>query len=188
VLGDRERALGTLRAFRDRPGLPLYLRAEVGAWIEMLEALDPLDPGDRLLERAREQVEAARLLTAYPGDRRGLVSFVVASRWLHEHMDRDELTREDRAETLLWLGLCEIHISSSLWVSEAEWFLESAIRTAPATPWARTAYTILEAVFLEGYSGSGGTHLPAEVERRLSVLRDLVEPPTQADAAEEDPE
>jgi len=46
---------------------------------------------------------------------------------------------------------------------------------APGTVHARTAYTILEAVFVEGYSGSGGTHLPPEVERRLASLRDLLE-------------
>jgi len=175
VRGDRERALRTLTAFRERPSLPLYLQAEVGEWIEMLRQLDPDGPDGERLARARERVEAARLRTAYPGDRRGLVNFVVASRWLHEHMAGGDLGREERAETLLWLGLCEIHISSSLWVSEAEWFLESAVRTAPGTVHARTAYTILEAVFVEGYSGSGGTHLPPEVERRLASLRDLLE-------------
>jgi len=186
VRGDRDRALRTLTTFHERPDLPLYLETEVGDWIEMLRQIDLDAPPEDLLARAREQVEAARLLTAYPGDRRGLVNLVVASRWLHQHMDRAGLSREDRAETLLWLGLCEIHISTSLWVSEAEWFLESAIRTAPETPFARTAYTILEAVFIEGYSGMDGTHVPPEVDRRLATLRELLEAPERA--SEEVPE
>jgi len=175
VRSDRARALRTLRTFREREDLPLYLEAEVGAWIESLEALDLAAPEGARLARAREQIEAARLLTAYPGDRRGLVQFVVASRWLHQHLDGGELAPEALAETFLWLGLSEVHIGSSLWVSEAESFLERAIRAAPETVHARTAYTVLEAVFLEGYTGSGGTHLPPEVERRLSELRALVE-------------
>jgi hypothetical protein len=180
VRGDRDRALRTLTAFRERPDLPLYLQSEIGEWVEVLRHVE-LDAPDRdRLARAREQIHAARLLTAYPGDRRGLVNFVVASRWLHQHMADAELGREERAETLLWLGLCEVHISSSLWVSEAEWFLESAIRAAPETTWARTAYTTLEAVYTEGYSGAAGTYLPPEVERRLATLRDLLGAPESA--------
>lgn len=174
VVDDRERALATLRTFRTRSDLPLYLEESVDGWIETLLAIDPHATEAGLLASAREQIEVGRLRTGYPGDRRGLVNFVLASRWLHQHLAGEELGREDRAETLLWLGLCEVHIGTSLWVSEAEWFLEGAIRAAPETQHARAAYTTLEAVFLEGYSGSGGTHLPLEIERRLAELRALV--------------
>jgi hypothetical protein len=174
VRGDRDRARAALERFRERPDLPFYLGVEVGLWIDTLRSLDLTPPGDRLVA-ARKQIETARAVTAYPGDRRGLVRFVVASRWLHEHLGTSGLDREARAETFLLLGLCEIHISSSLWVSEAEAFLESAIRTAPGSEHARTAYAILEGFFVEGYTGSGGTHLPPEIERRLAELRALVE-------------
>jgi hypothetical protein len=174
VRGEPDRVRATLQRFRQRPDLPYYLGAEVDRWIESLRSLDLAAPGDRLA-RAREQIDAARAETAYPGDRRGLVRFVVASRWLHEYLGTGDLDPDARAETFLLLGLCEIHISSSLWVSEAEAFLESAIRTAPGSEHARTAYAILEGFFVEGYTGSGGTHLPPEIERRLAELRALVE-------------
>jgi len=175
VVDDRDRALATLASFRERTDLPLYLEAEIDGWVETLRTVDAGAGPGRLLERARDQIDAGRLRTSYPGDRRGLVNFVLASRWLHQHLAGPSLGRDERAETLLWLGLCEVHISTSLWVSEAEWFLDSAIRAAPETEHARTAYATLEGVYLEGYSGSAGTHLPPEIERRLASLRELVE-------------
>jgi len=175
VLGDRDRALRTLTAFRGRSEVPVYLDSELSSWIETLRELDPAEPTDRLLARARDQIEQARMLVQYPGDRRGLVHFVVASRWLHQSLEGRTPGREELSETMLLLGLCEIHISSSRWVSEAESFLAGAIRAAPEGASARTAYGTLEAVYLEGYTGSGGTHLPPMVERRLSSLRALLE-------------
>ena len=174
VRGDRSRAIRTFEAFRTRTDLPFYLRGEIDAWLEALRTLDPAAPPGNRLSSARKLVETARAVTAYPGDRRGLVHFVVASRWLYEHASGAELSREERAETLLWLGLCEVHVASSLWVSEAEGFLESAIHTAPESGFAREAYGVLEAVYVEGYTGSAGTHLPPEVERRLASLRERV--------------
>jgi len=174
VLGDRDRALRTLSDFRARSDVPIYLDAELKGWIVTLRALDPRMPSDRLRARAREEIEQARRLTRYPGDRRGLVHFVVASRWLHQSLAGHAVAREELSETMLLLGLCEIHISSSPWVSEAEDLLEAAIRAAPESEHARTAYATLEAAYLEGYTGSGGTYLPPKIERRLSSLRALL--------------
>ncbi len=57
---------------------------------------------------------------------------------------------------------------------QAEFYLESAIRTAPGGPFARTAYALLEQEILADYSGSAGDHLPAEVQGRLTGLANLI--------------
>lgn len=173
VLDDRPRALRALEIFRERGDLPVHLGDEVEAWVEALRAVPATAPTG--LPAARQAVREGQLRTDYPGDRRGLVQFVLASRVLHRYVRSEPDDPEALAEAFYLLGLCETHISPSLWLNEAEDFLESAVRAAPGSPHARRAYATLESVWIAGFTGSSGTHLPVEVERRLQELRGMVE-------------
>jgi len=178
VTGDGARARTHLEAFLGRPDVPRYLADDVAAWAETLAGLSAEDfavAPERRLASAREWIREAQLRTAYPGDLRGLVHSVMASWLLHLHLDEQPAERSDLAETFYLLGLCEIQISPSLWVSEVEDFLEGAIRTAPETSHAGRAYATLEAVYTRGFTGSSGTFIPPEIERRLASLRALVD-------------
>jgi len=81
----------------------------------------------------------------------------------------------ERAEPYYLLGVAEARIDRSYWLSPADLYLETAIRTAPQAPFARDAYELLERRTREGYTGSAGTHLPEDVKRNLEALRRLVE-------------
>ena len=78
------------------------------------------------------------------------------------------------AEAYYLLGLAETRVRHSSWLAEAEFQLETAIRTDPASPWAKRAFALLEEETLAGYSGSGGLHLPDDVRAKLDELRGLV--------------
>ena len=71
----------------------------------------------------------------------------------------------DHAEAYYLLGVAESYISRSHWISETEFFLETAIRTNPQSKTARKAYVVLEEYIVLGYSGSSGTHTPADVQK-----------------------
>ncbi|MBT6276692.1 MAG: hypothetical protein HOI95_21465 [Chromatiales bacterium] len=45
--------------------------------------------------------------------------------------------------------------------------MESAIRAAPQSRFARSAYKLLEDTFLDAYTGSSGEHVPAHSRERL---------------------
>ena len=174
VRDDPARTIAGLDTFRSRSDLPRYLAGEIGVWIETLER-DASVQGETGLASAREWIRRGRSRTAYPGDQQGLVHFVLASRDLHRHLQSEPSDRIELAETFYWLGLCEIHIGLSFWGSEAEDFFEKAIRTAPAADTAPEAYAALEALYITGFTGSSGTHLPLEIERRLESLRTMID-------------
>jgi hypothetical protein len=78
------------------------------------------------------------------------------------------------AEAYYLLGVTELRIGSSAWLTEPEAYLEAAIRAAPASPAARRAYVVLEESTLLGYTGSGGEgELPPEAASWLAELRRL---------------
>jgi hypothetical protein len=103
------------------------------------------------------------------------VHYLVASSLLQRFVDLPPPSDRDTAEAYYLLGLCETHIGDETWVSEADLYLESAIRIAPDAPFAEDAFALLEEETLAGYTGSGGPHLPEPVAEHLEELRELVD-------------
>jgi hypothetical protein len=177
VRGEVDRATRTLETFRSRTDVPRYLKEYVTSWIEALRTLPAPPPPDQALARARDLVKAGSDVQFYPGDRRGLVHSVAASGMLHRFLETGTPKQEERCEAYFLLGLSELGISKLSWLSEAEHFLEQAIRTCPRSPEALRAYFALEEHVLTAYAGSGGLNLPPEEEARLDELWRLVGKP-----------
>ena len=83
----------------------------------------------------------------------------------------------ETAEAYYLLGLAELRNDASLWLQQAEHYLETAIRMDPSSEPARLAFSLPEEEVRAQYGGSAGIQLPAEVERWLSELEGLVDPP-----------
>jgi len=171
-----------LERFNSRDDLPTYLQLHSRAWVESLDRLGPTqaaEPGSEsgtdLLERAEGLLASARAANLYLQDRRGLVDATMASGLLHEYVLRPEAPSGRRAEAYYLLGLAEATISRGIWVPETEYFLELAIRTAPGSPAARSAFAFLEQFVIANYTGSAGTDIPPDVIARLRRLRQLAE-------------
>jgi hypothetical protein len=172
-----DRAVATLDTFRRRPDVPPYLDGRLARWTDDLRELkktrrssrhDPLNSG-------RELIRDAQFRNAFPNDPQGMVRFVAASGCLHRFLKSNPTDKEQLAETYYLLGVAESYLSPSYWQSETDYLLETAIRTAPRTVFARMAYDFLEEYTVSGYTGSSGVNIPAEVQSRLDELRALVE-------------
>lgn len=171
---DAIRVLLALDAFRQRPDVPYYLSEYLANWLEAIKALRDVDTPADHLSYARLLIRQGQEQNHFPADRRGLVHFVVASSLLHQYVDAAPAAGEGLAEAYYLLGVAESFISRSLWVSETDFFLETAIRLAPQSVHARKAYAFLEEYTIAGYTGSSGVHLPPEVRTHLEELRRLM--------------
>jgi hypothetical protein len=174
VQSDFARPIAALEAFRTRTDVPSYLRTYLDVWLQSLQSLE-VNPasGDDGLAMARTLIQHGRIRNLYPADRRGLVYFLVASGLLHQFVELTPQDPERTAEAFYHLGVIDETISSSLWPSETELYLEKAIRLDPRTPLARQAFGFLEEYLLSGYTGSAGMAVPPGVAAHLDTLRAL---------------
>ncbi len=174
VRGDLARPRQHLEAWRKSTDLPAYLDELVGIWVGALAKLDVPTPPGQEVARARQVLEGAATVRRFPADRAGLVNDLVASGLLHRAVTAAGKPTKDSAEAYYLLGVTELRIGSSPWLTEPEAYLEAAIRAAPGSPPARRAYVVLEESTLLGYTGSGGEgELPPEVASWLAELRRL---------------
>jgi tetratricopeptide (TPR) repeat protein len=174
VRGELARARRQLDAFRKRADVPPYLAELASAWSNALGQLDVPTPSGEEVAHARTVLSAASQLRRFPADRAGLVHDLVASGLLHRAVSAAGRPSADTAEAYYLLGVTELRIGSSQWLTEPEAYLEAAIRAAPASASARRAYVVLEESTLLGYTGSGGEgELPPEVASWLAELRRL---------------
>jgi tetratricopeptide (TPR) repeat protein len=178
VKGDLARPLQTLETFSRRPDLWRNLRLDVEQWIADLRALggDALAGAD--LASAKRLIEEAKGMINFPGDRSALVHYVVASSILHRYAEAHAQEKSrDLAEAYYYLGLVESRIGRDYWISQSGMFLESSIRLAPDELFAEKAYALLEEEIILGYSGSGGIHIPPDLEQSLHELQKLIDAP-----------
>ena len=166
-------AITVLEQFLRRSDVPPYLRDRVTSWVAALKELQSQGTTDQELPRARALIEAGQLRNRFPADQQGLVHFAVASSLLHRSIDSRPADQKSLAEAYYLLGIAEAYLSRTSWISETAFFLETAIRLAPASPIAVQAYDVLNTYILTEYTGSSGLHLPAEIQEHLDELRRL---------------
>jgi hypothetical protein len=175
VQHDPERATRTLRKLAERDDLPAQQRANVNAWIESLAAL-PVDvPVEEATPRALALIAQAEDRERFPDERQALVTYIAASGLLQRYIAAQAEVDARVGRAYYLLGVIEAAIGRSLWASQTEQFLETAIRIGPGEPYAPEALALLQEFVAAGYSGSGGTHVPQEVRDHLEELRRLIE-------------
>jgi tetratricopeptide (TPR) repeat protein len=182
VTGDPQRALATLRRLAKRTDTSDWVARDLAAWIGTLEELQKrgLETGDGSgLETARSLLDESDRVRERPADKTGLVYDLVASSLLYRYTESRPWGSRDVAEAYYLLGVAESRIDRSYWISQSEFYLETAIRMAPDAPFARLAYDHLEKMTLEGYTGSSGVHLPDDVREKLEALQKLIDASAQ---------
>jgi len=171
VTGQPERARESLRKFAKRSDLSETLQRALPIWIEALAALAPELQAPPTLERAADILERGESLRRYPADRADLVHKVVASSLLYRYVQGEKVSSDSLAEAFYLMGITDAFVRRSFERSEAQFYLEQAIRLSPGSDLARVAYVQLETETLLEYSGSSGLHLPGDVQRWLAELR-----------------
>ena len=110
-----------------------------------------------------------------PRDRNGTIHYVTAASILNRYIHNNPRTNLDVAEAYYLLGITESLLAHSYWISKEEFDFETAIRLAPGSSFAPKAYSLLEESYTVGFSGSSGTHIPADVKALLADLRKLID-------------
>jgi hypothetical protein len=176
VKRDPERASALLRKLEQRAETPPQLKREIATWLETLKREGKAVNEKPTLARARALVEAGRRARAYPYSRAGLMHDLIASALLHPLVAESGASANERAEAYYLLGVTDSAARSSPWLSDAEYYLETAIETAPHTHTAREAFDAYEDMVLLEWSGSAGTEVPSDVAQQLDRLRGLAAP------------
>jgi hypothetical protein len=187
VKQDLRRPRWSLERMAQRPDVPDYLTQDLAAWYTTLDELAERPRIGNSGDRARALVQDAHLEETPAYDRRGYIYALMASSLLHQHLGATTLTEGELAEAYYLLGLAETRASRSLWLSEADVYLETSVRSSPGSPYAARAYDLLEQETLAGYTGSAGLQLPEDVAARLEELRSLIDAASVAPPASQRP-
>lgn len=177
VKGDLVRPRTALTALARRPDTPRYLRGHIDSWLAAMDEIQRMPRVGSGLDRARGLIVEAQRRSSFPADRSVLIQDLVASSELHRYVGTRSEPSPDLAEAYYLLGVTDARIHRSWWISEADFYLETAIRMDPRGPFAADAYDQLEEQTLSGYGGSSGIHVPADELERLEELRKLVDAP-----------
>jgi hypothetical protein len=173
-----DRALQTLNSLSGRGDVPRFMQREVSQWKTSLTQLKKeIGQSGKEIERSSKILKVAKSSMEYPMDRSRFVDFVVASALLNRAINDDKkLSKNERAQAYYLLGTTESVIGRSAWLSQTDYYFESAIRTAPQSKFAKQAYEALEQQVVLEYSGSAGTSVPEDVDANLKELKHLIEP------------
>jgi tetratricopeptide (TPR) repeat protein len=168
-----DRARTNLQKFARRTDLSETLARALPVWIEALSSLAPELDKPPTLERAGDILERGEALRRYPADRADLVHQIVASSLLYRYVQGENVPQSSLAEAFYLLGISDAFLRRSFERSEAQFYLEQAIRLEPGSDLAKVAFAELETQTLLAYSGSSGLHLPGDVQRWLAQLQAL---------------
>lgn len=179
VKKDLKRPVPVLGGMLKRADLPRFVSLQISQWIRSLDRLAKVSvKSGSELTVARGIISRAQKSSEYPMDRSQLVDFIFASRLLNTYVQEKDVpgkkSRLDLAEAYYLLGLTESLIGRSYWLSQTDFYLETAVRSAPKSRFAEKAYALLEEQVLVEYSGSGGTDIPADMQKTLDELWGLM--------------
>ena len=115
----------------------------IRGWIAELGRVNLAAEKGNELPAAKQLIEQAEAERKHPSDRTHLVDYVVAVTLLNRYMQAGPASKTDAAEALYLMGIAEARITRSYWVSDTEFLLDQAIRTAPKSEVAKEAYAFL---------------------------------------------
>jgi hypothetical protein len=181
VRKDPSKTLAFIDAFLKRSDLPEYLRERAKRWRSDVEAWKKEEAkrdssklaGKALLDEARKLTARAQAAQFAPVDRSADVLFLRASALLHQYLSTGQ-TGVPAAEASYLLGTqYDVLENSSSMRGFNEFYFQTCMVEAPHTPIARKCYQSYEESVYFGYTGSGGTFVPADVRRRLERFEAL---------------
>lgn len=103
------------------------------------------------------------------------VSLLISSGVLFNFLVENPRT-ELAPEILYWLSLAEHKMNQTYFFSLGDLYLKDCIKKYPSSPYAKKCYQEYEDSLKSGYSGSGGTDIPAEELKELIKLKKLLRP------------
>lgn len=180
VFADLPAAIDKLREFSKFIDADSRNRERIDAWIEVLSRLASQEDGlqsplhkmtvdqlDRFLSHEWPALQAAL------GWHQQEAYWIVTRGELNRFLNRRPAER-DVPKLLYWLAVSDRALHYGFYNSLSRGFLERCIEEYPEHPYAKRCLDEYELLVLISFSGSGGTHVPWEVRRRVEELRRLV--------------
>lgn len=171
VKEEPQKTIEALRRFQQRATLPRDERDEITHWVESLRGWKPgLKSKGSLVTQARTLMAESLRGTFDPLGRVDVVNLMRASALLHRALASSELSNQDRANALLLLGFCYYRLPLYFIDELPEVYFERCIQEFPGSKEAQKAYRYQKEKTILDFTGSGGTHIPADVVEHLNEL------------------
>lgn len=170
-----------------KPDLPYFLAEPARTWKKELAEWSAEKPKKLASEDAHFD-EAKRLFTRalshqrFPADRSADVAFLRATKITHEFLNLYPRSKR-LPEALLMLGSAYEALGDVGVRDFHETYYVACIRIAPHTATSRKCYERYEESVYLGFTGSGGTFLPADIRSRMNELEVLSNPIPQGTAS-----
>jgi len=175
-----QETLELLDSVLKRKDLPQFIHQYVEHWKKDAESWANEKPekkkltSEELIQKGKKMIERAEKLKAFPADENGEISYLRASNYLHEALDETPKS-QSRAEALYLLGVSYSSVQDpALWDLDRIYF-ETCVREAPHTELSRKCFHRFSEKVYMGYTGSGGTFIPEDEQKRLEELQKLSE-------------
>lgn len=175
ALGDPKQPVGTLQKYVQRKDISASQKQQINVWIADLETMDLNAAEGSELENARRLVNEAEARRKGKTDRSDLVDYIAAITVLHRFFGTDPGNNAEVAEAFYLLGVAESRATRSYWISETDFLLEQAIRTAPKTPIAGKAYDFLAEYTISAHMETSAREASPELRANMEELKALIE-------------
>lgn len=175
-----DQAVLAFKKYQKNKELPEFLQKNISVWIAEFENWKKQPSIDMTKSTDEQILEYARKNIADDGNHKMLTSsdptlltYLRVSGMLYEHLQKKSGSKVV-PEILYWLSLCDRVINHNFFYSMADIYLKECIVKYSTTPIAKKCYQEYETQTILGYTGSGGTNVPADVKADLDQLKKLV--------------
>lgn len=161
-----------LQARGDR--LPEYHRDEIKAWLVSLTSLAKRkDLATMDMKACQTLLAEGWQLNEEDFTQKGLIQILAASKRLQELSMESNSDKTSRAQAYRLLGQVAERYADTIWYAESHSYYESAIQMLPHSEVAKDAYKNLEDLIVFENSGSAGTMIPLETQKKLEGLKKM---------------
>ncbi|MBA2490705.1 MAG: hypothetical protein H0V34_03005 [Gammaproteobacteria bacterium] len=133
------------------------------------------DTEPALYEEMSRLFTAAKAAQLYPKDTGANIEYLRASTTAHELLARFPDSKHAAEAFFIAGSAYDVIGDPILWPSHERYF-EACVRRAPHSRIAVRCYERFEQSVYIGYSGSGGTFIPEDMQKRMSELKRIAEP------------
>lgn len=172
-------ALTKISQYQKNKKLPAFLLKNMEAWSRQLKTwslqkdVNPRSASEsEIVTFAEANLDSEPELVSATNPK--LVNYLRVSGILYEYLMLHPHSKTT-PKILYWLAVCDRALNHTFFYSLANLYLRECITEYPTDPMANTCLKEYQEEIISGYTGSAGTHLPAEVQADLKQLKDLIE-------------
>lgn len=173
---DPVKTLSLVRKIAANPSTPQFMKESINPWEAsvqdwkrerkplLVSPTETVNTAERMILRAQSKQK-------YPLDHSQDILFFRASGILHDLLAFHNANDEIKARVLYLSGMAAENTSNLNFWTLHETYYELCVQTVPHTGLARLCFERLNNSMIIGYSGSAGTSIPPEIQKKLDEMR-----------------